>query len=86
MTDLTARQTYNCNVGGNYDYPRLDGPARYNPPCAAPAAFRYRPADPANPNWNGGHWNHRCATHIHWLDSGMEWAIEPVPSRQADGL
>ena len=68
----TPIRNLRCDIGGDYWYPRLDMPAVYNEPCTAPPTHRYQTDGMAE-----GHWQHRCATHVGWLDApGM--TIEPL--------
>ena len=55
-----------CDIGGDYHYPRLDGPAVYRQPCTAPPTHRYR-----SPGMVDGHWQHRCDPHAAWLDRSI---------------
>lgn len=58
---MTTKQ---CDVGGRWRYPNSSGPAVYVDPCRAPVTHRYR-----TPGMVEGHWSHRCAVHVAWLNA-----------------
>jgi hypothetical protein len=58
-----------CSWGGSYYYPRLDGPAQYEPRCGEPAVVRHR--EHAGQPWLG-----RCAKHARALASQI--IVEPL--------
>ena len=60
-----------CDVGGDYWFPQIPGPAVYRKPCGEPPTHRYR-----EPGMVEGFWGHRCTRHAQWLDApGL--VIEP---------
>jgi hypothetical protein len=61
-----------CDVGGDYWYPRIDGPAEYVEPCEGVAVVRYRSASD-RPEWS---WGFRCAEH--WGRLSASLAIEDL--------
>lgn len=67
-----------CDVGGNYFWPMVDGPAVYEPPCEATATHRYR-----SPGMVEGHWQYRCAQHVGWLDRNV-CTVEPLSREVAE--
>lgn len=56
--------TKRCDIGGNFHYPNLSGPAVYREPCSATPTHRYQ-----SPGMVEGHWQYRCAPHAGWLSS-----------------
>jgi hypothetical protein len=65
-----------CDIGGNYIYPDLHGPAVYQPACEKTPTHRWRSAGMVP-----GHWNYRCAQHVGWLDQSR-CTIEPIGGTQ----
>lgn len=76
---MTAPLMVRCDIGGDYQYVyrTLSGPAvaEYQEPCMQPPVARWRPKDGAGVA--EGHWNHRCAEHVGWLDASRV-DVEPL--------
>jgi hypothetical protein len=61
-----------CDMGGDYWYPQIPGPAVYKEPCRQSPTHRYRV-----PGMVEGHWGYRCAQHVTILNApGL--IIEPL--------
>ena len=65
-----------CDMGGDYWYPTIPGPAVYKERCQQQPTHRYRALGMVD-----GHWQHRCAEHVKILNaSGM--IIEPLSKKE----